>query len=354
MLPPEKILVVQTAFLGDVVLTLPLVQALHHRFPEAKIDFLTTPIGAEVLRNNPLIDRIIEYDKRGKDRGLAGMMAMKRVLKERSYSVALVPHRSFRSAAIVALAGIPARIGFSTSAGRFLFTGIIQYQKTQHEVERNLAFLSYFGIGKVGREYPQLFPSKSDVAAVDAFLFQHSLGDKKKMVAIAPGSVWNTKRWLPENFATLAKKLSDEKIHVVLVGGEEDKKLCGEIAAQADAPGVTVAAGALSILQSAELLRRCVALVTNDSAPMHLAVAMRTRVVAIFGATVPAFGFAPYGEGDVVVETEGLTCRPCSIHGGEKCPIGTFECMKKISSEMVFEKLMAATDRLRPLPASVR
>ena len=127
---------------------------------------------------------------------------------------------------------------------------------------------------------------------------------------------------------------------IVLIGGREDEALCNRIAVESKAVEVYVTAGKFTLLQSAELLRRCKVLVSNDSAPMHLAVAMRTPVIALFGATVPSFGFAPYGEKDIVVQTEGLPCRPCSIHGGDKCPIGTFDCMVRISAEMVFEKVV--------------
>jgi heptosyltransferase II len=337
---PDKILVFQSAFLGDVVLTLPLVQVLHRELPHAQIDFLTTPRAAAILRNHPSIHRVIEYDKRGKQRGLGGMLAISRALKPQQYDIALVPHRSFRSAAVAALSGIPVRIGFDASAGRFLFTNVVRYEKNIHEVERNLLFLKALNIDYSEKELPSLYPSEEDTIAVDRYFSEKDIDPKEKLIALAPGSVWNTKRWPSERFSDLVKRISVAGMKVVLVGGQEDEKLCREIAAAAQGTDVYFSAGRFSILQSAELLRRCTALVTNDSAPMHLAVAMRTPVVAIFGATAPSFGFAPYGKKDVVVQTEGLPCRPCSIHGGDKCPIGTFECMMKISAEMVFEKVM--------------
>jgi heptosyltransferase II len=340
MQPPNRILVFQTAFLGDVVLTLPLVQVLHREFPQAQIDFLTTPKAAAMLRNHPAIHAIIEYDKRGGQRGVSGMVSISRALKTQRYNVALVPHRSFRSAAVVALSGIPVRIGFDTSAGRFLYTDTVRYQKNIHEIERNLAFLKAFDINLLKKELPSLYPSAEDVLAVDRFFSEKEIGRRGKLIGVAPGSVWNTKRWPSERFSGLVKKIWAAGMSVVLVGGKEDESLCKEIAADAAGKEIYIAAGRFSILQSAELLRRCAALVSNDSAPMHLAVAMRTPVIAIFGATVPSFGFAPYGEKDIVVQTEGLPCRPCSIHGGDKCPIGTFECMVKISAEMVFDKIV--------------
>ncbi len=335
---PSRILVFQTAFLGDVILTLPLLQVIHREFPAAEIDVVTNPAAAELLRNHPALHRTIPYDKRGTQRGVGGMWFLASELRRRNYDIALVLHRSFRSALVTALAGIPARVAFGTSAGRFLYTDLVPYDEHAHEVERNFSFLKIFGIPRPHKELPSLYPSNDDVAKVTTFLFVNHIGKEEPLVAIAPGSVWNTKRWPAERFAGLVRMLIRGGKKVVLLGGGEDERLCREIAESVGSSGVYLSAGKLTILQSAELIRRCELIVTNDSAPMHLAVAMRTPVVAIFGATIPAFGFAPYGEKDIVVQTEGLSCRPCSIHGGDKCPIGTFECMWKISPETVLLK----------------
>ena len=178
---------------------------------------------------------------------------------------------------------------------------------------------------------------RSDRSVVDGLLKEAPEG--MPLAGIAPGTVWNTKQWLPERYSELVSKLRDEKSFVVLIGGENDRGLCERMAG--DSRNVLSAAGKLTLLQSAELIRRCSVLVCNDSAPMHCAVAMRTPVVAIFGATIPGYGFAPFGERDIIVETNGLTCRPCSIHGGAECPIHTFECMKAISTERVYNQVQA-------------
>ncbi len=333
-----KILVFQTAFLGDVILTLPLVQILHRKFPEAEIDFVTTPRAAEILRGHRDIHSVIVYDKRKTQRGIRGMIAMSRLLKKTGYDLAIVPHRSLRSAVVVYWSKIPERIAFSTNAGKWLFTKKVKYKKELHEVERNLEFLSALSIQYAEKELPSLYPSNEDVAAVDRYFFEEKIIRRKAVIGIAPGSVWNTKRWLPERFSQCCRMFSGDGIEIVLIGGKEDRELCAEIKDAAGTGCVHSAAGKFSILQSAELLRRCDLLISNDSAPLHLAVAMRTPVVAIFGATSPSFGFAPYGKRDVVVERNDLDCRPCTIHGGNKCPIGTFDCMVGISAKRVYEK----------------
>lgn len=338
---PKKILVFQTAFLGDVVLTLPMIQRLQRAYPTAEIDVVTTPAAADLLRNHPAISTIIHYDKRKAQSGLRGIIAMAIFLQRRSYDLAIAPHRSLRTALILALAGIPERIGFSTASGKFLYHRLVRYVKEHHEIERDIDLLSAIGISPDRKELPSLFPSDADEEFISKFLFEHEVADQQRMIAIAPGSVWATKRWPAERFAHLAVMLADAGYEILIIGGKEDRDLAQSVVATAKHKHIYDTSGQLTLLQSAELIGRCRVLVTNDSAPLHMGVAMGTPVAAIFGATVPAFGFGPYGEKDIVIETNGLTCRPCAIHGGKSCPIKTFDCMKRIEAEAVFGKVTA-------------
>jgi heptosyltransferase-2 len=349
----RRLLVVQTAFLGDVILTLPLIQVLKRTFPQAEIDVVVIPGVADILKGHPAISKVIAFDKRGRDKGIGGLLRTARELRRNDYSAGFVPHRSLRSALLVRLAGIPERIGFNTSAGRMFLTSIVRYDKNIHEHRRNLRLLSGYVNGseiiELGKdpEYPTLHPSTGDREVVDRFLTEHTVDESQRLIAIAPGTVWNTKRWLQERFSELTKMLLADGYRVALVGSKADEDLCRGIANAAADQRVFSAAGELSVLQSAEMIRRCMVLVSNDSAPVHIAVAMRTPVVAIFGATVPAFGFAPYGENDSVVEVNDLPCRPCSIHGGDKCPIKTFDCMVRISAQEVYRRAQTTLERIR-------
>ncbi|MEX2117819.1 MAG: lipopolysaccharide heptosyltransferase II [Bacteroidota bacterium] len=333
----KRILVIQTAFIGDVILTLPLVQVLKDFFAGSAIDFVVVPRSAEVCFNHPAISRVIQFDKAGSAGGIGGLWRIAKELRKNEYELAIVPHRSLRSAVLAFLARIPLRVGFDTSTGRFLFTSTVHYDSDIHEIERNLSLLRAYGIETPGRILPRVYPGPAERSAVDVLL--ESAGNQSaNLIGIAPGTVWNTKRWLKDRFASLAELFLAEGNSVVLVGGGDDAELCAEIAGLVGPERVINAAGRLSLLGSAELLRRCRLLVSNDSAPMHLAVAVGTPVVAIFGATVPEFGFAPAGPRDEVVEVRGLSCRPCSSHGGKECPIKTFECMLNISPERVLAK----------------
>ncbi len=346
---PGRILIFQTAFLGDVVLTLPLAQVLKRELPECRVSFVVIPVAASVLEGHPAVHDVIVYDKKKSQRGLSAAVVLSRALRDRAFDVALVPHRSLRSALIVAAAGIPRRIGFDTSAGRMLLTVRVPYRGDVHEIDRNLSLLGPLGLRSPEEPLlPEIHPSRADREAVDGLL----RGDETRaerpgpgmMVALAPGSVWKTKRWPEEKFLALARLLRESGLSLALVGGPEDRPLCTRIA---DGPGGAAvnAAGMLTPMQSAELIRRCRVLVSNDSAPAHLAMGVRTPVVAIFGATVPGFGFAPRGPFDRVIETAGLPCRPCSIHGGHSCPIITFDCMERITPRSVHDAVIEITRR---------
>lgn len=335
----RKAVIIQTAFLGDVVLTLPLVQELKRNYPHCLIDVVVIPRCAEIIENHPDVNEIILFDKRKSEKGISGVLSKVKELRRKEYDIAFVPHRSVRSAALARLANIPRRIGFSNSSGKWMFTDVVLYKQEQHEVVRNLQLLKPIGIQTEEKILPRLFPSEEDKQTVEQLLKQHALLNQQ-FITIAPGTVWNTKRWLPERFAQLASRMNEKGLGVVLLGGKEDEMLANEILKQGNSQRLVSSVGTLTILQSAELIRRSSVLVTNDSAPLHLASAMQTPTVALFGATIPEFGFGPIGEQKIVLETKELSCRPCSIHGGKECPIQTFDCMKSITVEMVEKEVL--------------
>jgi len=330
----NKILILQTAFIGDAILATPLAEAVHRLFAPCEVHFLAIPAVANVLELNPNIQRVVKFDKRGEQRGLVGLWQLSRELRREKYDLALVPHRSLRSALLVRLAGISQRIGFDRSTGAFLFTHKVAYQE-KHEVERNLDLLR--PIGEVPpRLRPRVFWNSADVQRVDQLAGRARID--RRCIAIAPGSVWATKRWLPDRFAALAKTLIAEMdAAVFLIGGREDRELCNRIESSTGEDCINTA-GELSLRQSAALLDRCEVLITNDSAPAHLAAATRCQVVTIFGPTVPGFGFSPFGEGHAVIEKD-LPCRPCGRHGPQICPLGTHECMVNIETGEVVAKV---------------
>lgn len=325
-------LVIQTSFLGDTVLTTPLLAQLARR---GEVDVVATPASAALLANHPAVRTIVVYDKRGADRGLAGFLSLAQRLRHARYDVAFLAQGSLRSAALARVAGIPARIGFDTSAGRWFYTKRVAYREDLHHAARLLRLARPNGRPATGDELrPSLYPGDAERSAVDALLARHGVAAGEPLIALAPGSVWATKRW--PFYAKLAAQLESD-VRAVIVGGEDDAELARAIVAAA--PRAIDATGHLSLLASAELIGRAAAIVTNDSAPLHLASAMGTPTVSIFGPTVPAFGFGPLAPKSIVVGHPGLTCRPCDRHGPQRCPLGHFRCMRELDVEMVAEQV---------------
>ncbi|HEU4682644.1 MAG TPA: glycosyltransferase family 9 protein [Gemmatimonadales bacterium] len=325
---------IQTAFLGDVVLTTPLLSALAER--HGPVDVVTTPTAGGLLETHPAVRSVIRYDKHGTDRGWKRFWRLAAELRARRYSTVYLPHRSVRSAALAMLSGAPERIGFSGGAGAITYTQLIPRQRHGHEVERLLAL--------AGPDQPAarvtLGLTAADHSAADGWLATHGVGTR--FVALAPGSIWGTKRW--PYYPALAAALDQP---CVVIGGRDDTFLADAIVASAAGRAVS-AAGALSLRASAALIQRAAVLVTNDSAPLHLATAVGTPVVALFGPTVPEFGFGPRGIMDHALGHASLACRPCSKHGPQTCPLGHHRCMRELTVETVAAAVAAAASTEEP------
>jgi heptosyltransferase-2 len=321
-------LVIQTSFLGDTILTTPLLAQLARRGP---VDVVVTPASASLLANHPSVRDVIVYDKRGADRGLGGFFALVRRLRATRYDVAILAQGSWRSSALALVSGIPSRVGFATSAGRLFYTKRVAYRDDLHHAARLLMLARPNGREPSADELrPSLHPGDAERSAVDALFASHGVMAGEPLIAVAPGSVWGTKRW--PYYPELALALADGP-RFVIVGGADDRELAASIVAAQ--PRAIDATGQLSLLASAELIGRTSVLVTNDSAPLHLASAMGTPTLAIFGPTVPDFGFGPLAPRHAVAGHESLECRPCDRHGPQRCPLGHFRCMRELEAAAV-------------------
>jgi len=330
-------LVVQTAFLGDVILSTPLLSALAAR--HGPVDVVTTPLAAPLLETHAAVRQVFPYDKRRADRGWKGLNGLAKRLQEQRYGRAYLPHRSLRSAALALLARIPSRIGFS-GGWSFLYTEARPKPRTGHETDRLLALAN----GASGTYRPHLQPTAEDEQTVTETLADLELDSGVAFVALAPGSIWGSKRW--PYFVELAASLT-RRVAVVAVGSRDDVELGDEIVRAVRPSGrrAVNACGRLTLRQSAALIGKAALLVTNDSAPLHLATAMGTPVVALFGPTVTEFGFGPLRAGDVALGIDGLQCRPCSPHGPAACPLGHHRCMR----ELTVAAVIAAIEELGAL-----
>ena len=341
-----RILLIDTAYLGDLVLATPLVRAASECSSQGKIDVMTSPAGAQILANHPLVDDMYVFHKRGSQRGIAGMRAAIAWIRGRAPGTAIMPRRSLRSLMLARMAGVPRRIGFNHGLSRILLTHPVPFRTTLHQVERNLELLRPLGVDPPGtgkRGHPlEVFPSRRDREEAEDWLNQMGLEGGGSFYALAPGSVWQTKRWPAERFAQVAAGLAAKK-PVVIIGGRDEKKLAAAIMALLPATlagAIHDATDLFSAAGSVHMMRHAAVLISNDSGALHLGQAADIPIVAIYGPTAPSLGYAPRGEGHALLGRDELACRPCGRHGATRCPESHWRCMLDLE---VAEVLEAAT-----------
>lgn len=343
----STILVIQTAFPGDIVLTSSFLAGLRTLAPTAEIYFLTTVAGAQLLTPNPWNVRLITYDKRGREKGLGGFLRKSRELRALAPDITFCLHRSLRSTLLAKLSG--GKIyGFREGVGSVLFSERVSRRGMNFEAEKNLAVLEAWA-GERARKLsllPTLATSPADEASADSLLAGLN---GQKFVALAPSSVWATKRWPVEKFAEVALHLWQKyQLRTAIVGGKDshDIRLGQELKALIERAGATALdlSGQTSLGVLKAVLGRPEMLVANDSAPLHIAIARGTKVVGVFGPTTKELGFFPLGKpgSTAVAEVVGLSCRPCGLHGHHACPQGHFRCMLELNPA----KVIGAVDKL--------
>jgi heptosyltransferase-2 len=330
----KKILIIHTAFIGDIILSTPLIKKIKAKYIDegSSITYVTTPAGASVLKNNPDLDEIIAYDKRGTHKGFKGLYLLGKRLNYKGFDEVIIPHRYLRSSILGRLTGAPIRIGYDNASGGFLLTKKIPYDRSKHEVEKLLSFIE---LDNFTNKKLSLYPSEIDKKKIDEIWKKNNL-EGKKIILVAPGSKWFTKKWPIEYFNELLKKLAKKsEYRIVLIGGQEESMLN-----MYTDKNIINLMGKTSLLDVAELCNRSNIIVTNDSSPIHIASAFeKLHIVAIFGATTKELGFFPWSKNSEVLENNNLDCRPCGLHGGDKCPKGHFKCMLDIKPEIVYEKI---------------
>jgi heptosyltransferase-2 len=336
-----KILVVQTGFFGDVVLSTPVLSNLRTLYPDACLCVMTTAEAADLLRSHPSVDRLLIFDKRGQHRGIEGFRAMRRLLVQEKFDIVLGLHKSLRTSLLLFSAGIPLRIGFREAAGSFLYHKRIARRHLGHEALRNLVILEGLG-AQLETLDSRLNLGISDAAQEEAAALLASANpDRRPFAGLAPGSVWTTKRWTPSGFASVGDELTAMGYRVVLLGGPKDRTEAEAVERLMEVPPLNLA-GRTHFMLSIAVIAALDILVSNDSAPLHIASACGTPVVAAFCATVPQFGFGPWGLPSATVGVPSLSCRPCGRHGGHVCPTGTHACRLQLHGSQV----MAAVRRI--------
>ncbi len=327
----KKILLIQTAFTGDVVLATPVLEKLHRVFPKAEIDFLVRKGNEGLLKDHPFIREVLIFDK--KNDKLKNIWKLVWKIRSKRYDMVVNMHRFASSGIFTAFSGAKERIGFDKNPMASFFTRKILHEigTGKHEVRRNLDLVEHYA--DAGSSRPKLYPSDADHKLISYF---KNVGE---YVCIAPTSIWFTKQWPEEKWVELIR-IIPLRYRVYLLGAPSDSKTCEEIVKRSGRENVANLAGQLTFLQSAALMESAKMNYVNDSAPMHFASAMNAPVTAIYCSTVPAFGFGPLSDNSRIVETEiPLTCKPCGLHGHRECPEVHFKCALTIEAKKVMGDL---------------
>jgi heptosyltransferase-2 len=340
----DKILVIQTAFIGDIILSSPIFEALKELYQDGEIYLLTTPKGRELMEKNPFIKEIIVYDKKKRERGIANLIRIIKRIRKIKFELAIIPHSSIRSALIAYLGKIPHRVGFSKRFTDIFYNEKVKYSSNLHQVERNLD-LVYREVRKKRIPHLKIYISNNDRRKANLFLEKNKILDGDLLVGINPSSFWPTKRWKIEGFAEVADFLiREERAKVIIFGGPNDERILKEVSNNMKEKAI-FAGNIFNLRELSAVIERCSLFISNDSAPMHIAMAMNVPTIAIFGPTTLDIGFGPYGERHIVVERKELECRPCSLHGPRRCPKKNFACMEGITSKEIIEAFRELLNR---------
>lgn len=326
---PQSILIVQTAFLGDIILSTPVIGALKKKFPSAQISVLTTKGGAQLLQHDLRINKIIVYDKRGAHSGLIGLIKIAKLLRKHKYDIVYSLHKSFRTSLMLFLTGINKRIGFKQSKLSFLYTEKKNKPKDVHDVFRNLSILDNYDESDADLI---IKPRPKNQVQVEV---QNKLEHIGNYILVSPGSVWLTKRWDEKQARLLVQTLA-KQCSVVVTGSKEESKLCKFVCSVTTKYPVIDLSGELELDELSYVVDKSTAVVCNDSMVLHLASAFKKPVVCVFCATSPSFGFGPFKTRNIVVEAKGLSCKPCNRHGANYCPTGTHKCRTLVSYQDVY------------------
>lgn len=319
----KKFLIIQTAFIGDVVLATALIEKLSSFFPKASIDVLVRKGNEGLLKNNPHIHQVLIWNK--KEKKIINLLKVLIFIRRNKYDTVINLQRFFATGLLTAFSNAKQRIGFDKNPLSFLFSQRIKHRIEQgiHEVERNNDLIKSFTNNS--RNKPKLYPSAEDIKEVSKY-------KTVEFITITPSSVWFTKQYPKDKWIEFINQVP-ENLQIYLLGGPDNIDDCNLILNESIHKKITNLAGKLGFLQSAALMKDARMNFTNDSAPLHFATAVNAPVTAIFCSTIPGFGFTPLSDISIIVETiEPLSCRPCGLHGYNKCPLGHFKCATTIQT----------------------
>jgi len=322
-----KVLIIQTAFLGDAIISLSLAEELRRLSPEAEISYLVRPEFAAAIKLSPSVNKVFTFDKYNTESGLEGIQKKASELNTEQFDIVFTFHNSKRTIMLIERLNAGQKIGYGENKVLTHNVREVQEPHTAKAIRLLQAILPEANV----KTLPKLQPLESSLP-------KELLNLPRPIIAIAPDSVWKTKQWGIENFLALMNRLLNEK-HSIVVIGNNSKLHLFDIHKSLNTNMLNLLSQT-SIEGLAAVISYSDILISNDSAPVHIATATNTPSVVIFGPTVSDFGFAPPQELGIVIENKELWCRPCASHGSNECPIHTHECMSSISPDIVFESAM--------------
>ena len=339
----KKILIIQTASIGDVILATPVAEKLHFFYPEANIDLLIKKGYQDLFQNHPYIKQVVVWDKSSKK--YQKLKEIIKLVRHEKYDVVINLQRFASSGLITTLSGSKKRIGFNKNPFSLFFTKRVKHKigkgkDNPHEVIRNLSLITDLTNSakmsslttKLPKFAVKLYPSQHDYAKVSQY-------KTKSFITIAPGSLWFTKQYPADKWIEFVEAL-DKDLVVYFLGSPNEDELCEKIIRESKHKNSLNLAGKFSFLESAALMKDAFMNYTNDSAPMHLASAVNAPVTAIYCSTVPEFGFGPLSEKSFIVQADNPPpCKPCGLHGFKSCPEKHFDCAYLIAKEQLLEKI---------------
>ncbi|MBU1752870.1 lipopolysaccharide heptosyltransferase II [bacterium] len=333
----NKILVVRFSSIGDIVLITPVLRTLRERYPYAKLCLVVKKEFVEITRLFPHIDRVIVFDSGD---GLLGLIKLIGKINSEQFDLLIDLHWNLRSMLIYLFSQIKHKIHYSKHRILRLLRVWIKYSllpQQSHIIDLYFNPLTEFGILSSDNRVPELKIDSDMNKNVIECLKELGIEDKDLVIGMCPGAKWETKQWPIEGFVEAGNILMKElNAKIVLIGDAHDLELGKRIEAWMDKKPLNLVDGT-SLLELAALIQRCDVLITNDSAPLHIAAALGVSTVSMFGPTTLDLGFGPHGNGKHIVLERDLSCRPCSSHGSRKCPKNTHECMTFITPEEVVD-----------------
>jgi heptosyltransferase-2 len=310
----KRFLIIQTAFIGDVILATALIEKLHAFYPDAEIHFLIKKGNEKILEGHTLLKKVLLFDKKNKLKSLFGLIAE---IRKNKYDAVVNVHRHFSSGLLTALSGAKEKIGFRKNPLSFLFTKRIAHEWDKHEIQRNQELIA--DLSDAIAVKPKLYPSAEDWKYITENF-------AAPFITISPATIWATKALPLERWVALIDSIpSDKKVY--LLGSKADTETCNQLKNMCRNYRPEVLTGKLSFLKDAALMANAEMNYVLDSGPLHICSAMNAPVTAVFCSTSPNYGFGPLSDISFIVETkEKLNCRPCGAHGHKKCPEGHFSC----------------------------